>query len=179
MRTPRSCGPVADTDEIEQSASLVQSRATMQDIPIRSFAVSVVVLRPSGLKRDVLLLQWSRSLAGEWCQVAGAIEPGEAAWRAALREVEEETGLALKQLYSADIFEQLYEADRDAISLLPVFVGFARQEAEVRRNAKHSVARWVAFDEALEIVPFAGQPNVLGHIEIEFVAREPAEIVVG
>ena len=90
-----------------------------------------------------------------------------------MREVEEETGLALEQLYSADICEQFYEADRDAISLLPVFVGFARQEAEVRLNAEHSEARWVSFAEASGIVPFAGQRNVLRHIESEFVAREP------
>ncbi|MFE0757513.1 NUDIX domain-containing protein [Inquilinus sp. NPDC058860] len=145
----------------------------MQEIPIRSFAVSVVVLRPNGLRRDVLLLRRTRSLAGEWFQVTGAIEPGETAWQAALREVEEETGLALEQLYSADICEQFYEADRDAISLLPVFVGFARQEAEVRLNAEHSEARWVSFAEASGMVPFAGQRNVLRHIESEFVAREP------
>lgn len=149
-----------------------RAERAMQEIPIRCFAVSVVVLRANSLKRDVLLLRRTRSLAGEWFQVTGAIEPGETAWQAALREVEEETGLTLEQLYSADICEQFYEAERDAISLLPVFVGIARPAAEVRLNAEHSEARWVSFDEALEMVPFAGQRNVLRHVESEFVARE-------
>lgn len=150
-----------------------KAERAMQEIPIRSFAVSVVVLRTDGTRHDVLLLRRTQTLAGEWCQVAGAIEPGEKAWQAALREVEEETGLALARLYSADICEQFYEADRDAISLLPVFVGFVRQGDAVRLNAEHSEARWVAFDDALRMVPFAGQRNVLRHIENEFVARQP------
>jgi len=39
-----------------------KAERTMQEIPIRSFAVSVVVLRSKGLKRDVVLLRRTRSL---------------------------------------------------------------------------------------------------------------------
>jgi dATP pyrophosphohydrolase len=146
----------------------------MQEIPIRSFAVSVVVIRASEAGYDVLLLRRNRSLAGEWCQIAGGIEPGETAWKAALRETEEETGLALEKLYSADICEQFYEADRDSISLLPVFVGYAQPEAIVRLNPEHSEFRWVAFDKAAEMVPFAGQRHVLAHVRREFIERKPS-----
>ena len=120
----------------------------MQEIPIRSFAVSVVVIRRAAAGPEVLLLRRTRSLAGEWCQIAGAIEPGETAWQAALRETREETGLDLQRLYSADICEQFYEAERDAISLLPVFVGIAAPDAAVRLNAEHSAFRWAGFGEA-------------------------------
>ncbi|MGO4124820.1 NUDIX pyrophosphatase [Inquilinus sp. YAF38] len=146
----------------------------MQEIPIRSFAVSVVVIRHAATGSEVLLLRRTRSLAGEWCQIAGAIEPGETAWQAALRETLEETGLELQQLYSADICEQFYEAERDAISLLPVFVGIAAADAAVRLNPEHSQSRWVGFGEAAGMVPFAGQRHVLRHVEQEFVAREPS-----
>lgn len=150
----------------------------MPEIPIRSVAVSVVVLKPNGSEHQVLLLRRTRSLIGEWCQIAGAIEEGETAWQAALRETREETGLALARLYSADICEQFYEADRDAISLLPVFVGYPRPGDVVRLNAEHSEFRWVKFDEALQMVPFAGQRDVLRHIEREFVAREPNRLLL-
>lgn len=146
----------------------------MQEIPIKSFAVSVVVVRDNGSGHDVLLLRRTRSLAGEWCQIAGSIEPGETAWQAALRETKEETGLTLQRLYSADICEQFYEADRDAISLLPVFVGFAEPTATVLLNAEHSEFRWVAFDQAVGMVPFAGQRNVLRHAQREFIDRKPS-----
>ena len=145
----------------------------MPQIPIRCFAVSVVLLRRSSAGVEVLLMRRNHTLTGEWCQIAGSIEEGEKAWEAALREVREETGLACEKLYSADICEQFYEADRDAISILPVFVGFADAGATVTLNHEHSEFRWVSFEAALTMVPFAGQRKVLRHIEAEFVQREP------
>lgn len=70
-------------------------------------------------------------LAGIWCQIARKVEGGETAWQAALRELYEETGLAPDAFYSADICEQFYEADRDAITVAPVFVAFIDSAAEV------------------------------------------------
>lgn len=146
----------------------------MREIPIRCFAVSVVILRQSNAGAQVLLLRRVTTLPGEWCQVAGKIEDGETAWQAALREVEEETGLTPTKLYSADFCEQFYEAVRDAISLLPVFVGFVPADAVVRLNHEHSEFCWVGFDEAVRMVAFAGQRHMLRHVEAEFVAREPS-----
>ncbi len=80
----------------------------MQDIPIRCHAVSLVAVRVLEGTNEVLLLRRTRSLRGEWCQIAGAIETGETAWQAAIRELAEETGLAPQALFSADICEQFY-----------------------------------------------------------------------
>ena len=145
----------------------------MPEIPVRCSAVSVVLLREVACRHEVLLLRRTRSLRGEWCQVAGAIEPDETAWQAALREVEEETGLVPRALYSADLCEQFYEADRDAISLLPVFVGLVAADAAVTLNPEHSEHRWLGVEDAVALVPFAGQRHLLRHVEAEFVARAP------
>lgn len=145
----------------------------MAEIPLRCFAVSVVLIREVAGGPEVLLMRRNHTLIGEWCQIAGKIEAGEKAWESALREVHEETGLSCNQLYSADICEQFYEADRDAVSILPVFVGFVGADAQVIINEEHSEFRWVSFDKALTMVTFAGQRNVLKHIEAEFVQREP------
>ncbi|MEP7453220.1 NUDIX domain-containing protein [Phyllobacterium sp. SB3] len=145
----------------------------MTDIPIRCSAVSVVLLRQTGNQTEILLLRRNHTLVGEWCQIAGAIEDGEKAWEAGLREVREETGLECTSFYSADICEQFYEADRDAISLLPVFVGFVGSQADVIINDEHSEFRWVSFEDALGMVPFAGQRHVLKHVRAEFVSRSP------
>ena len=77
----------------------------MQDIPIRSFLVSVIVIRQTGTRHEVRLLKRSGTLAGTWCQIAGFVEPGETVWQTARRETREETGLTLQRLYSADICE--------------------------------------------------------------------------
>jgi dihydroneopterin triphosphate diphosphatase len=145
----------------------------MAEIAIRSFAVSVVLLREVAAGWEVLLLRRNYTLTGEWCQIAGGIEDGETAWEAALREVREETGLICNRLYSADICEQFYEADRNAISMLPVFVGFVNADASVVINEEHSDYRWVSFEAAAGMVPFAGQRHVLRHVEAEFVHRQP------
>ena len=145
----------------------------MAEIPIRCFAVSVVLLRRIGDEAEVLLLRRNHTLMGEWCQVVGGIEEGEKAWEAALREVWEEAGIKCSRLYSADICEQFYESDRDAISMLPVFVGLVEPNTTVTINHEHSEFRWVSFEAALDMVPFAGQRYVLRHVEVEFVEREP------
>ncbi|MBX4884545.1 NUDIX domain-containing protein [Rhizobium bangladeshense] len=145
----------------------------MGEIPIRCFAVSVVVIRQRTAGHEVLLLRRNHTLIGEWCQVAGGIEDDEKAWETALREVREETGLICDSLYSADICEQFYEADRNAISMLPVFVGVVDAEQTVFLKDEHSEFQWVSFAQAMEMVPFAGQRHVLKHVEAEFVNREP------
>lgn len=145
----------------------------MAEIPIRSFGVSVVLLRNAETETEVLLLRRNHTLVGEWCQIAGGIEDGEKAWETALREVKEETGLTCARLYSADICEQFYEADRNAITMFPVFVGFVDAGAQVTLNEEHSEFCWTSLTTALNMVPFAGQRHVLKHVDAEFVQRAP------
>jgi len=95
------------------------------------------------------------------------------AWQAALREIREETGLVPERFYSADICEPFYEADRNRISLLPVFVGFVSPHVAVTLNAERSEARWMTFAEA--VVTFGGQRSGLAHVRREFVDRQPTE----
>ncbi|UHS57217.1 NUDIX hydrolase [Agrobacterium vaccinii] len=146
----------------------------MACIPIHCSAVSVVIIRETSNGHQVLLLRRNHTLVGEWCQIAGGIEDGETAWQTALREVKEETGLVCQHLYSADICEQFYEADRNAISMLPVFVGFVDAAADVTINEEHSEFRWVSFTKALTMVPFPQQRRVLRHIEADFVQSSPS-----
>lgn len=119
----------------------------MAEIPIRSFLASLVAVRKTEAQYEILLLKRTQTLIGEWCQVAGSIEEGETAWQTALRELYEETGLQPNALYSADTCEQFYEADRDAITIAPVFVAFIDNSATVILNHEHSDYRWVSFAE--------------------------------
>lgn len=143
------------------------------EIQIRGLGVSVIVLKEDAGTYSVLLLRRRHTLVGEWCQVAGSLEEGETAWQAALRETREETGLELDSLYSADICEQFYEADKDCIVILPVFVGYASPEQDVTLNTEHDAFEWMTFEEAKRRVSFAGQRQVLDHVHNEFVERKP------
>ncbi|MEM9105270.1 MAG: NUDIX domain-containing protein [Pseudomonadota bacterium] len=146
----------------------------MHSIPVRPFLSSVFALRRIGSSCEVLLLKRAQSLAGAWCQVAGSIEEGETAWQAGLRELREETGLVPTSFYSADICEQFYEAERDAITMAPVFVAFVDPKAAVVLNHEHSAFRWFGLEEAVETVSFGGQRKALRWIEEEFVQRKPS-----
>ena len=65
-----------------------------RELDIRSNSVSVVVVRICGDSAEYLLLRRATDyLRDQWCQVAGAVEQGETAWQAAIRELKEETGL--------------------------------------------------------------------------------------
>lgn len=146
----------------------------MPEIQIRAFLASLVAIRAVEGAWQVLLMKRTQSLAGEWCQVAGGIEEGETAWQAALRELDEETGLMPTAFYSADICEQFYEPKRDAVTMAPVFVAIIDQDQQVQLNHEHSAYRWVSFDEAIEMVAFGGQRRILRWIEEEFVKRRPS-----
>ncbi len=147
----------------------------MPEIPIRAFIISLVAMRQVAGRPEVLLLKRTDTLVGEWCQVAGKIEEGETAWQAALRELHEETGLTPTTFYSADICEQFYEPDRDAITMAPVFLAYVDPQATVTLNAEHSDHRWVSIAEAIDMVPFGGQRRVLRWIEDEFINRSPSK----
>lgn len=147
----------------------------MPDIPIRAFLVSLVAMRQVDGQHQVLLLKRTQTLAGEWCQIAGKLEEGETAWQAALRELHEETALTPIRFYSADICEQFYEADRDAITMAPVFLAFIAPDAQVTLNEEHSDHRWVSMSDAIDMVPFGGQRRMLRWIEDEFIKRPPSK----
>ena len=93
-------------------------KSSSRDISIGSFAVAVLLVRiaDGGTVEYLMLKRAEETLKGEWCHVAGCLEPGEKAWEAALREVREETGLVPVTFYSTDYCEQFYEVKREMMS---------------------------------------------------------------
>ena len=142
-------------------------------IPIVCSAVSVLVLRWRQSLAQILLLRRTRPPAGVWCQVAGGIEANETAWQTALREVTEETGLRLAELWSGDFCEQFYEADKDRITMLPVFIGVVPPDAEVVLNAEHDGYKWLGYEEADHLLAFPGQRKMLAAVKAGFINRQP------
>lgn len=113
--------------------------------------VDVYVLR--GAPADPAILVLRRSNAGRspgtWEAVHGAIEAGETAVQAALRELREETGLAPERLYNASRVEAFYRHAQDEVALIPVFVALVARDAVVRVSAEHDAFVWLAPTDAL------------------------------
>ena len=102
---------------------------------------------------EVLLLRRAadRIFPGLWQCVTGGVEPGERVPMAALREVEEETGLAgadAEAFYDLDQAAPFYDEGSDAVVVSAIFALRLRPDAVPRRSDEHDGMRWVAAAEA-------------------------------
>lgn len=147
----------------------------MTDMAIRCTMVSVVVVKSPHSNPQVLLVRRAGTyLHGIWSYIAGHIEPGEAGWQTAQRELAEEIGLSPQALYATSFCEQFYDIGNDCIMLVPAFVAFADDHCEVRLNDEHSAFRWLSFDAAMQEVPFGSQRDLFAHVQREFIERSPS-----
>ena len=100
---------------------------------------------------SVLVLQRSLTTRcpGAWETVHGRIEPGEEPEDAALREVDEETGLVVQRLYNVTV--QPYYLHRvHTVELAVVFAAFVDATASVTLGAEHSRYEWLGAVEAAD-----------------------------
>ena len=130
----------------------------MVDTVITVRVVDAYVFRKDKNKIQFLLLKRASKKTYEhlWKGVAGKIETGETAWQAALRELDEETGLKPIRMFIADHISKFYEKIEDRINLVPVF-GIEVESEEVRLSNEHTEFRWMGVDEAEESLVWNGQ----------------------
>lgn len=114
---------------------------------VRVGVVDVYIIRPSW---HVLLLQRATNTRcpGSWETVHGHIEPAELPEQAAVREVQEETGLAVERLYNVTV-QPFYLHRYRAVQLAVVFAAFVAEGAGVMLGPEHQQAEWLTVDEAL------------------------------
>jgi 8-oxo-dGTP pyrophosphatase MutT (NUDIX family) len=126
--------------------------------PFRPDLVAVWVYRtpdPTALNEvELLLLRRSpgRPLSGLWQCVTGAIEPDEPVARAALRELEEETGItgqAIEAFYDLDLVNQFHWPDVGGILSEVVFAARVRAGTEPVLSHEHDASRWADAAEAI------------------------------
>jgi dihydroneopterin triphosphate diphosphatase len=142
---------------------------------ISPHCVSAYLICKKQKKNSYLLIRRSCDyLNGSWQMVSGKIEPGETAWQAALRELQEETGLTPNKFFSADIVETFYLQNSDKVAFVPVFVGFIDNPEKPRLEpTEHDAYEWLSFEEAFERLLFLEQKRIITHVQNYFVLREP------
>ena len=145
-------------------------------IPIRSTAVACAVLRAQGDTHEVLVLcRTLPPLEGVWYLVTGHVDEGESGSQAAWREVEEETGLTPKSLYAANFVDQWYNTAENVIELVPVFVAYVDDGADVDLNHEHSECKWVGVEDAIAHIAFHGHKDALKRIKESFIEGAPED----
>lgn len=106
-----------------------------------------------------------------WQGVSGGIESGEGAATAALREMQEETGITPRRIYTVDAIFQLYNAARDRIETVVVFAAEVDRDAEPTLSAEHDEWRWASVETAMQLLPFAPQRHAIERLVADIVER--------
>ena len=114
----------------------------------------------SGFEFLLLLRAPGKIYAGDWRMVGGKIRPHEKAWEAALREVNEETGLSVEAFFTVPYVNRFYEWHHDRINDIPVFVGLV-QGSNPTLDAEHTDFAWLSVEGAVERLPWPGQRDGL------------------
>lgn len=126
---------------------------------------------------EVLLIRRApgRILPGLWQCVSGAIEKDERVALAALREVEEETGLgrtAIEAFYDLDLVNAFHEPSVDGVLVSAVFAVRVRNDVEPALSPEHTAFRWVGLQAAWDEVIWPGYREALERIRDHL--QEPA-----
>jgi len=98
---------------------------------------------------------------GQWRMVGGKVEKGEKYWEAAVREMEEETGLKPKRFFTLPSLNQFYEHRTDKILTIPAFAAEVSPDDKIVLNSEHNEYRWFHLEEAVEKVIWPEQQRLL------------------
>ena len=127
-------------------------------------AVRVVDLYPYRRTSDgleFLLLRRAEGgvYAGQWRMVGGKIRRGEAAWQAALRELDEETGRRPVEAWTVPSVNAFYEWQADRLNLIPAFA--AELEGDPALDREHDAFAWLPPEEAAARLAWPEQRRLL------------------
>lgn len=145
---------------------------------IVSDIVDVYVFRRAKKRVQFLVLRRRPDivLGDTWQSIHGKIEPGERAVDAALREVEEQTGMVPQKLYSADYINQFYDQKTDTVVLAPSFAALVGPTEQPRLSSEYSDYAWCDLEETVARLPWSGQRWAARHIyDVIAMGGEEAE----
>jgi dATP pyrophosphohydrolase len=135
---------------------------------IRVSLVDVYVVRRSGSALECLALRRAPGgrCPGSWESVHGHIDAEESPQAAAIREVEEETGLSPLHLYNLSRVELFYQHRLNEVALIPVFVALIGEAAVVRLSREHDRFEWLALESARERLVWPRERRALEDVEM-------------
>ncbi len=128
--------------------------------------VDVYVVRGTGDAQQLLLLRRASGTrcTGSWEVVHGRIEEGEHPEDAAVREVREETGLAVERLYNVTV-QPFYIHGSALVTAAVVFAAYVIDGA-IALGAEHDRGEWLPLPAARERVSWPRSRAVIADIAL-------------
>lgn len=144
--------------------------------PIATRFIEVHLFRRRGRRVEFLLIRRAadRTLAGVWQPVTGGIEKREATWRAAAREVLEETGLIPIRWWALEYLSLFYLIARDEVTAVPTFAAEVAWTDTVTLSHEHDRYAFVSPAEAARRVLWATQRHAMRAVREEILVRPSA-----
>lgn len=99
--------------------------------------------------------------ANQWRMVGGKVQKGEESWRAALRELKEETGLEPVQFWCIPSVNQFYEAKTDFVHTIPAFAAEIDNNAPIKLDEEHTEFKWIGIEEVENYIPWPEQRRLM------------------
>lgn len=99
--------------------------------------------------------------ANQWRMVGGKVQEGETRWKAALRELKEETGLVPNTFWVIPSVNRFYEPKTDMIHAIPAFAAQLNPNADIRLDEEHTDYKWVKADEISRYIPWPEQRRLI------------------
>jgi dihydroneopterin triphosphate diphosphatase len=130
--------------------------------------VDVCVFRRKGNGAEYLILQRSQNeelYPNLWQILTGTIAPNETAFQTAIRELEEETALPIKRLWTVPFVDSFFVTPQDAIQLSPVFAVEVKTNAVVKLSREHQKHEWLKLKRAKKKLVWPGQRQVLDVVQ--------------
>ena len=140
----------------------------MTSIEVGTVDVFVIRALVDGWRVLALRRRIGTRCPGAWEPVHGHIEAGEEPEDAALREVREETGLAVDRLYVVRV-QPFYLRKVKRVEMAIVFAAFVAEPAHVTIANEHDDHTWLTVDEAVARYGFPGERASLREI-VELLA---------
>lgn len=140
----------------------------------RIHIVEAVIFRRTGRGEEYLLLKRSDDeplYPGIWQFLTGTKEESEHALRTVCREMREETGLEPVKVWPFPIVLTFYDRYSDSVHHAPLFAAEVDNGLPVSISSEHAEYRWVAFDEAMKMLPLPGQREALRAVKHELFER--------
>jgi type II secretory ATPase GspE/PulE/Tfp pilus assembly ATPase PilB-like protein/8-oxo-dGTP pyrophosphatase MutT (NUDIX family) len=145
--------PAGETTSVAGSPSDAAPRSPRYIAGVTEIVAGTIdayVIRPLPRGWRVLVMQRATDTRcpGAWEAVHGRLEPGERPEDGALREIREETGLAVDRLYVITV-QPYYLKATQTIQVAVAFVAFVAEPADVVVGAEHQAFEWLDVDAAL------------------------------